>query len=181
MVYEFLADGFEIAEAMFPIDILRRADIEITTVGIDSDKVVSSCGVEIKADMKGKKFQLPSDAEMVILPGGMPGTTNLLKSETVKKALSEVKKRNIYAAAICAAPWVLDEAGLLDGKKATMYPTMKEHMKKGTFTGSPVEIDGKIITARGAGVAQEFGLALAEALRGRDAALKVKNSIYPNF
>ena len=179
MVYEFLADGFEIAEAMFPVDILRRAGIEITTVGISGEYITASCGVTVKADADGRDFVIGADAEMVILPGGMPGTTNLLESETVKAALSEVKKRGIYAAAICAAPWVLDANGLLDGKKATMYPTMSEHMKSGTFTGSGVEKDGKVITARGAGVAMEFGLALAAALKGEETAAKVRESIYP--
>ena len=179
MVYEFLADGFEIVEAMFPIDVLRRAGIEVKTVGISGEQITASCGVAVKADIKGKKFTLPADAQMVILPGGMPGTTNLLESSVVKGVLEEVKKRDIYAAAICAAPWVLDDNGLLDGKTATMYPTMNEHMKHGKFTGGPVEKDGKIITARGAGVAMEFGLALVEALKGKKEADKVSDSIYP--
>ena len=102
-----------------------------------------------------------------------------LPDNAVKKALAEAKKRGIFAAAICAAPWVLDANGLLDGKTATMYPTMHEHMEHGNFTGEPVERDGKIITGRGAGVAMEFGLALVAALRGEETAEKVRGSIYP--
>ena len=179
MVYEFLADGFEIVEAMFPVDILRRAGVEIKTVGIAGKSVEAACGVSVEADIDGTGFSLPSDAQMVILPGGMPGTVNLLESDMIKAVLAEAKKRDIYAAAICAAPWVLDANGLLDGKTATMYPTMSEHMKNGSFTGAGVECDGKVITARGAGVAMEFGLALAAALAGEEKAQQVKNSIYP--
>lgn len=179
MVYEFLADGFEIVEAMFPVDLMRRAGIEVQTVGVTGPRVTSSAKVTVEADVDGRDFVLPEDAELVVLPGGMPGTTNLLESPAVSAALAEAKRRGILAAAICAAPWVLDANGLLDGKKATMYPTMSEHMQKGSFTGAPVERDGQIITGRGAGVAMEFGLALVEALRGKEAAEKVSGSIYP--
>ena len=179
MVYEFLADGFEIVEAMFPLDLMRRAGIEVKTVGIAGTEVTSSAGVTVKTDVDGRDFVLPEDAELVVLPGGMPGTTNLLECPAVCTALAEAKRRGIFAAAICAAPWVLDACGLLEGKKATMYPTMSEHMKQGSFTGAPVEQDGKVITGRGAGVAMEFGLALVEALRGKEAAEKVSGSIYP--
>lgn len=179
MVYEFLADGFEIVEAMFPVDLMRRAGIEVTTVGIAGTRVTSSAGVTVEADLDGRNFVLPEDAELVVLPGGLPGTTNLLACDAVTKALTEAKARGIFAAAICAAPWVLDANGLLDGKKATMYPTMNEHMAHGSFTGAPVEQDGKVITGRAAGVAMEFGLALVAALRGAETAEKVRGSIYP--
>lgn len=179
MVYQFLADGFEIVEAMFPVDLLRRAGIEVKTVGIAGTRVTSSAKVTVEADLDGRDFVLPEDAELVVLPGGMPGTTNLLESPVVRAALAEAKRRDLYIAAICAAPWVLDANGLLEGKKATMYPTMREHMQQGNFTGAPVERDGKIITGRGAGVAMTFGLALVEALRGKEAADKVSGAIYP--
>lgn len=182
MVYEFLADGFEVVEALFPVDLLRRAKVEVATVGVTGKQVTSSARVTVEADLDGAGFVLPQDAQMVILPGGMPGTTNLLGSPVVAAALAEAKKREIFVAAICAAPWVLDANGLLDGKKATMYPTMaQERMLHGQFTGAPVERDGKVITGRGAGVAQEFGLALVAALCGEEEMQRVKNSIYPNF
>lgn len=181
MVYEFLADGFEIVEAMFPVDLLRRAGIEVTTVGVGGTTVKSSAGVTVQADRGDAGFVLPADAELVFLPGGMPGTTHLLASPAVRAALAEAKRRGIFAAAICAAPWVLDENGLLDGRRATMYPTMSAHMTRGRFTGGPVERDGQIITGRAVGVAEEFSLALIEALRGRETAEKVKRTIYPNF
>ena len=181
MVYQFLADGFEIVEAMFPLDLLRRAGVEVATVGIAGTRVKSSAGVVGEADIDGRDFVRPQDAEMVLLPGGMPGTTNLLNSAVVSASLETIKGTEAYAGAICAAPWVLDASGMLDDKKATMFPTMYEHMKHGSFTGAPVEIDGKVITGRAAGVSLEFGLALVEALRGKEAAEKVKNSIYPNF
>ncbi|MDK2813016.1 MAG: protein deglycase [Clostridiales bacterium] len=181
MVYQFLADGFEIVEAMFPLDLLRRAGVEVATVGVAGTRVKSSAGVVVEADIDGRDFVLPKDAEMVLLPGGMPGTTNLLNSAVVSASLETIKGTEAYAGAICAAPWVLDANGMLDGKQATMFPTMHEHMKHGKFTGGPVEIDGKVITGRAAGVSLEFGLALVEVLRGKDAAEKVKNAIHPNF
>ena len=182
MVYEFLADGFEIVEAMSPVDILRRADIGIRTVAIDGDSATSSCFITVKADINGCYFDLPDDAEMVVFPGGMSGTTNLMASETIKKVLEEVKKRDIYAAAICAAPWIFDANGMLDGKQATMYPTMADDcMKNGKFTGEPVEQDGKIITGRGPGVSITFALKLVEVLKGEKAAQAVKDTLYPNF
>ena len=95
MVYEFLADGFEIVEAMFPVDVMRRAGIEVKTVGIAGTRVTSSAGVTVEADLDGRAFVLPEDAELVVLPGGMPGTTNLLACDAVKKAESELEKVKI--------------------------------------------------------------------------------------
>lgn len=181
MVYLFLADGFEIVEAMAPYDMLTRAGIPVTTVGVGTKMPASSSGVKVQADCTDENFVLPEDAQMVVLPGGMPGTNHLRRSPVVKAALEQVCQRELYAAAICAAPWVLDEAGLLDGKKATMYPTMHQHMKHGTYTGQPVEVDGKIITGRAAGCAVLFGLELVRQLAGAEAADKVKEMIYPNW
>lgn len=181
MVYIFLADGFEIVEAMAPYDMLTRAGIGVATVGIGTCTPKSSCGIQVTADLDGTGFVLPADAEMVVLPGGMPGTNNLRASAVVKAALAQANERGLYIAAICAAPWALDEAGLLDGKKATMYPGMEGNMKNGAYTGEPVVVDGKVITARAAGCAVLFGLTLVSLLRGEEAAAKVKAAIYPNW
>lgn len=181
MVYMFLADGFEIVEAMAPLDMLKRAGCEVTTVGIDTLTPKSGAGVKVTADVLSQGFVLPADAELVILPGGQPGTNNLMASETVKQTLAEAKKRNIYVAAICAAPGVLEANGLLSGKNATIYPTLHEKLKEGSYTGDPVVVDGKVITGRAAGCAVLFGLTLVETLCDSQTAEKVKASIYPNW
>lgn len=181
MVYLFLADGFEITEAMAPLDVLTRAGKTVTTVGIGSKTPKSSSGVQVVADCTDDGFVLPQDAELVILPGGMPGTTHLLESQTVHDVLVEAARRDILIGAICAAPWVLDEAGLLNGRIATMYPTLREHMKNGSYTGEAVVVDGKIITGRSAGCAMAFGLMLVSRLCGRETSEKIKHSIYPNW
>ena len=181
MVYLFLADGFEITEAMAPLDMLTRAKVEVTTVGIGSRTPRSSSGVQVIADRTDADFTLPEDAEMVVLPGGMPGTTHLMASPVVREVLAEVKRRGLYIAAICAAPWVLDANGLLDGRRATMYPTMHAEMEHGTYTEEPVVVDGKVITGRAAGCAVLFGLTLVTELKGREVAAAVKHSIYPNW
>lgn len=181
MVYMFLADGFEITEAVAPHDMLTRADIPVTTVGIGTATPKSSGGIQVKADCTDEGFVLPPDAELLILPGGMPGTNHLRRSPVVAAALAEAKRRDLWVGAICAAPWVLDEAGLLDGRIATMYPTMHQHMVNGSYTGEPVVTDGKVITARAAGCAVLFGLTLIKQLRGSEAAEQVKRAIYPNW
>ncbi|MEG0803604.1 MAG: DJ-1/PfpI family protein, partial [Pygmaiobacter sp.] len=141
----------------------------------------SSAGVRVFADCIDEGFTLPQDAEMIVLPGGMPGTTYLMASPVVRAVLAEAKARDIYVAAICAAPWVLDANGLLDHHRATMYPTMHEQMEHGTYTGETLVVDGKIITARAAGCAVLFGLQLVTELKGHEIAAAVKHSIYPNW
>lgn len=181
MVYLFLADGFEITEAMAPMDLLTRAGVKVTTVGIGTLWPESSAGIKVQAMRTDEDFLLPDDAEMVVLPGGMPGTTNLMESQVVKETLAAAKERNLLIGAICAAPWILDANGLLKDKIATMYPTMHANMKEGSYTGEPVVADGKIITARAAGCAMLFGLTLVSHLRGSAVAAQVKHSIYPNW
>ena len=111
---------------------------------------------------------------MIVLPGGMPGTLNLEKSRTVQDAIDYCTEKGKYIGAICAAPSVLGKKNLLTGKKATCFPGFEDFLLGAEFTGAPVELDGKIITARGAGVAVEFGLKLAEVLKGKAASDKVR-------
>lgn len=166
MVYLFLANGFEESEAMVPLDILRRAGAKLVTVGIGSRRVVSSHGVEMTADIEDKDFK-PEDMEMVILPGGIPGTPNLEKSPVVRAAVEECVKRRAYLAAICAAPSILGHWGYLKEHRATCNPDFADELGALEATGEPVCVSGKVITARGAGVAAEFGFQLAEVLFGR--------------
>jgi len=171
MVYVLLAPGFEEAEALVPVDMLRRANIETATVSITGEPVPGSHGVTVLADVTLDDVDL-SRADMVVLPGGGPGYKNLGKEP-------RVEERDIWVAAICAAPTLLGRWGLLEGKDAVCYPGMEEgltgaqpRMDRGAV------VDGKIITGRAAGSAFDFGLALVEALAGAAEADKVRHGIY---
>lgn len=178
MVYMFLAEGFEEIEALAPLDLLRRAGVEVTTVGIGGDKITGSHGITVKADVKDKKVRL-ENIDMVILPGGMPGTKNLDASKTVHTALDLAKEQGAYMAAICAAPMILGKRGDLKDKDAVCYPGFEEYLEGAKLheRGYKIAVDGKIITARGMGVAVDFGLALVEALCGKDKASELEHAI----
>ncbi len=178
-VYLFLADGFEEIEAITPVDVLRRAGGEVVTVGVTGPRVTGGHGVVVEADTDGEEFSLPRDAGMVVLPGGGGGTENLLKSKMVEKMLAEANRRGIYIAAICAAPKVLHKAGLLEGKRVTSFPSVAGELTGTNHTGGAVEMDGKIITGRSAGVALQFAKALAEAMYGKEAAESTVHALYP--
>ena len=174
MVYVFLANGFEETEAIAPIDILRRCGLDVVTVGIGEEVITGSHGISVIPDITEVDFAPSEDIDMIVLPGGMPGTLNLEKSRTVQEAIDYCTENGKYIGAICAAPSVLGKKNLLTGKKATCFPGFEDFLLGAEFTGAPVEADGKIITARGAGVAVEFGLKLAEVLKGSAASDKVR-------
>ena len=174
MVYVFLANGFEETEAIAPIDILRRCGLDVVTVGIGEEVITGSHGISVIPDITEVDFAPSEDIDMIVLPGGMPGTLNLEKSRTVQDAIDYCTENGKYIGAICAAPSVLGKKNLLTGKKATCFPGFEDFLLGAEFTGAPVEADGKIITARGAGVAVEFGLKLAEVLKGSAASDKVR-------
>ena len=179
MVYVFLAPGFETIEALTPVDYLRRAKVEVKTVAVTggSEKtVISSHNIPVVADITEKEVDL-SGCEMVVLPGGMPGTVNLEASETVQYALNYCVANHIPLAAICAAPSVLGHKGILDGKKATCYPGFEDELGLAEHTGAPVETSGIVVTGRAAGNANQFAFALIELLRGKEAADAVKKSV----
>ena len=160
----FLAEGFEEVEALAPLDLIRRAGLEIKTVGVGSKTVVGSHGIPVVADMTAD--ELSNDApDMVILPGGMPGTKNLDASETVHKAIADAVRNDAYVCAICAAPMILGKLGLVRGRTAVCYPGFEKYLDGATVSDKKVVRDGKIITAKGMGAAVEFGLAIVEALR----------------
>ncbi len=177
MVYLFLAEGFETVEALAPLDILRRGKVELKTVGITGKTVVSSHGVEVTADLTADDIALDENIEAVILPGGMPGTLNLGNSDKVINAVRYCYEHDILIGAICAAPSILGEMGLLEGKKATAFPGFELKLKGAVYNNGYIETDGNIITARGMGVATEFGIELLAALKGRETADQVKASI----
>ena len=178
MVYMFLAEGFEEIEALAPLDLLRRAGVKITTVGIGGEYVTGSHGITVKADVADTEAKI-ENAEMVILPGGMPGTKNLDASAIVHGAIDSAEKSGAFVAAICAAPMILGKRGDLNGKTAVCYPGFEEYLAGAILCPreKKVAVDGKFITARGMGVAVDFGLALVEALCGKAKSDELKSAI----
>jgi len=177
MIYMFLANGFEEIEALCPLDLLRRAGLSVTTVSVGGgDFVVGSHGIRVGADIPDTMYR-DSHPEMIILPGGMPGTKHLDESKTVDIALRAASANGSYLAAICAAPMVLGKRGYLKGKNAVCFPGFEEYLDGATVSAERVVRDGKVITAAGMGVALEFGLALVEALKGKDAANELRRTV----
>lgn len=178
MVYVFLANGFEESEALVPVDMLRRAKIEVTTVGVTGKVVTSSHKIPVTADITIDEYKNSDDIEMIMLPGGMPGTLNLEKNETVQTAIDYASENKKYISAICAAPSILGHKGLLEGKRAISYTGFEKELKGAVIAeGEGVVQDGNIITARGAGVATQFGFKLVEVLRGIEASKAVEAAI----
>lgn len=176
MVYVFLADGFEIIEALAPVDMLRRAKIDVKTVGVSSEIVTSSCGVGVKCDMTIDEFDF-YDVEAVVLPGGMPGTLNLENSSAVQKVIDNANNTNAFICAICAAPSILGHKGLLSGKKAVCFPGFENSLEGCESCCEYVVTDGKFITAKGAGVCIDFGLEIVKQLRGGELSDEIRKSI----
>lgn len=175
--YVFLAEGFEEIEALSPVDILRRGGVSVKTVGIGGKVVTGSHGIPVTCDITEEEVK-PEEIDMMILPGGVPGTPNLSKSLTVQEGLAYAAQENLWIAAICAAPSVLGENGILHGRKYTCYPGCENDEKyHGTYTGAPLQQDGKLITANGAGNAFLFGLFLLAAFVGEEKALEVGHSM----
>ena len=178
MIYMFLADGFEEVEALCPLDVLRRAGLEVTTVGIGKDTITGSHGLTIQADIPDVLYR-DSSPDMIILPGGMPGSTNLDESKTVDAALRAGARKGAFLCAICAAPMVLGKRGYLEGKRAICYPGFEEYLKGAEVNGGDTVVrDGNIITAKGMGVALDFGLELVRALKDDGTAEKIKASVF---
>ena len=179
MIYIFLATGFEETEMIVPLDMCRRAGLEVKTVSVNDEmSVTGSHGITIKADLRVTDSEYkPEKAEMIILPGGMPGTKNLEKSKEVLTALKTAFENGKYLSAICAAPSVLGKCGYLRGKKATCYPGFEDYLEGARATGEKCVVDGKVITAKGAGAALDFAYAIIGELCGKERAEKIKNEI----
>lgn len=176
MIYVFLADGFEEIEAIAPIDMLRRAGLEVKTVGIWKRVVTSGRGISVTADILDSEAVFDK-LQMIVLPGGMPGAENLYNSEIVKKLIAFSNENKLYIGAICAAPFILGKMGLLKGVKATCYPGYEKDLEGAMIENKSVVADKNFITAKGAGVAIEFGLALVSALCGKEKADKIQKQI----
>lgn len=162
MIYVYLANGFEETEAITPIDMLRRAEKKVITVGVGDNVVVSSHGIPVVTDTIVQEAPLTDELEMIVLPGGMPGTLNLEKSEYVQQAIDFCMEKNLPIGAICAAPSILGHKGILRGRKAVCYQGFEAQLEGAEIGTGAVAVDGNIITARGAGVAMQFALALVE-------------------
>ena len=177
MVYVFLANGFEELEALAPVDILRRAKVDVKTVGVSGMNVTSSHGVAVTADISEDELILNDNLEMIVLPGGMPGTLNLEASEIVQRSVDFCADNDRYIAAICAAPSILGHKSLLKGKKATSFPKFNSELEGADVVDDLVAVDGKIITAKGAGASVEFGLTLVQLLVSKETSDSIKTSI----
>ncbi|MCH5324335.1 MAG: DJ-1/PfpI family protein [Eubacterium sp.] len=177
MVYVFLANGFEETEAIAPIDILRRAGAEVVTVGVGGGEITGSHGITVIPDIIEQDVLLTDKVDMIVLPGGMPGTLNLEKSPTVQAAIKFCADNGKLIGAICAAPSVIGKLGLLDGKEAVCFPGFEDFLTGAKLSENKVCIDGDIITAAGAGVAVQFGLALVKKLIGEAKAEKISASM----
>ena len=176
MIPVFLANGFEEIEALATVDILRRAGVEVVTVGVGSKMPVGAHGIAVCVDIAENELDLTC-IDGVVLPGGMPGTTNLEASSVVQEAIAYAAQRGSLLSAICAAPSILGHCGLLKGKRATCYPGFENELKEAAVTNDGVVVDGNVITASGAGVAVDFALALVEHLVSREAAEAIRGGI----
>ena len=161
MIYMFLAEGFEEIEALCPLDLMRRAGLSVATVGVGGEYITGAHSITVKADMSESDFvanHCESDAEMIFLPGGMPGTLNLEASQTVCDAVRSAVEDRKYVAAICAAPSILGKMGLLLGKEAICYPGFERFLEGATISDERVVLDSNILTAAGMGAALDMGL-----------------------
>lgn len=176
MIYVFLANGCEEIEALTPVDILRRAELPVKTVGVGSRQITGSHGITVLCDIQDKDAD-PKDCEMIVLPGGMPGTLNLERSSIVQSFIDFAHANDKWIGAICAAPSILGHKGLLKERKAVCFPSFEDQLEGAEILEEPVVQDRKIITAKGVGVAVEFGLKLTEALTSPARAAILKDSL----
>lgn len=170
-----LAQGFEELEAITIIDLLRRADIEVVSAYLDHNPVLASRHTSHMADMS-LDSALSEEYDMLVLPGGLPGADNLNNDSRITKLIQKMQEKEKHLAAICAAPKVFADKGLLKDRQATSYPGVLEAVDVEN-TGNAVEVDGKIITSRGPGTAMDFALNLIEVLAGSDTRNQVESSL----
>lgn len=172
MLYMYLADGFEETEALVTLDFIRRAEIKILTVGVTGKNVTGSHGIEVKADILLNESDV-NTVEGIILPGGMPGTLNLEKSETVTEAVLHCFDANKLVCAICAAPSVLGHLGILNGKRATCFPGFEEQLFGAEAVDAACVVDGRIITGRGPGSVFDFVREIITSIKDKASADRV--------
>ncbi len=177
MVYMLLGTGFEETEAITPLDLLRRAGVDILTVGINGKTVYGGHGIGIEADITLEQMDL-TNLDMIILPGGLGGVTSIRASKAALDAISFAAQNGKFVAAICAGPTVLADLGITDGKTCTCYPGCESQMGNAKMVADQAAVrDGNVITGASAGCAVAFGLQLVAALKGQDTADTIKKQI----
>ena len=176
MVYVFLAEGFEEVEALTPVDVLRRCGVDVKTVGIGGKTITGSHKIPVTADLTENELTFDG-LEAVILPGGMPGTLNLEKNQTVQQYLSYANSKELFICAICAAPSILGHNGMLTGLKATCFPGFEKDLLGAEVKSDLAVADGIFITGKGEGAAMEFALLIAENLCGKEVSEKTRKSL----
>ena len=178
MIYVFLAEGFEEVGALATVDVLRRAGLDVKTVGVGAEVVSGSHSIPVVCDTVIDAVQPDGSVDAIVLPGGMPGTLNLEKNEKVNSFIDYAYSNGKYVCAICAAPSILGKKGLLEGKEAVCFPGFEEYLYGAKLSDKSVCADGKIITAKACGVALKFGKAIAEQFIGSEKADALWESLY---
>ena len=176
MVYVLLGTGFEETEAIAPVDLLRRAGVEVLTVGLNGKIIYGSHRIGVEADITIDEMDL-TNLDMLMLPGGLGGVASIKSCEKAMDAIRFAHTNGKWIAAICAAPTILAGLGILDGKTAVCYPGCEEEMPGVTISDKAAVRDGNIITGTSAGCAVPFGLALIEALKGTAEAERIAKQI----
>ncbi len=177
MVYMLLGTGFEETEAIAPLDLLRRAGIEIRTVGLNGKQIRGGHNICVEADISIQDLD-PNAMDMIILPGGLGGVASIRSCQQALDAIAYAWEHGKFVAAICAGPTVLADLGITAGRRATCYPGCEADMSGAIMTAdAPCILDGNLITGTSAGCAIPFGLMLIEALKGKDAAEQIARQI----
>jgi 4-methyl-5(b-hydroxyethyl)-thiazole monophosphate biosynthesis len=175
-----LADGFEEVEAIAIVDVLRRANIDTVIAGLHDGHVASARNVKVVPDTVLDSVKA-DDFDMIVLPGGQPGSDNLNADPRVKELIKSFSAKGKLTGAICAAPIVLASAGVLAGKRATSFPSYKDKLGGAVYEESSVVVDGNVFTSRGPGTALNFGLAIVERLVSKEKAAKIKEAMLINY
>lgn len=177
MVYILLGEGFEEAEAIVPGDLLRRAGVEVAYVGLESPVVTGSHGIPVTADLTLEQAD-PQNMEMLVLPGGLGGVASIQMDLFATALIQKAYDQGCWLGAICAAPSILANLGMLDGRRAACHPCVREEMGAALVDrDAQVVVDGRIVTAQAAGAAYPFGLKLVEVLRGPEEAGRIADAI----
>jgi 4-methyl-5(b-hydroxyethyl)-thiazole monophosphate biosynthesis len=177
MIYIFFAQGFEEIEGLATVDVLRRAKLQVSIVGVGSKTITGSHGITVICDFDTDEVEPNQDIDAVILPGGMPGTTNLEKSQKVQEFIDYTYSKNKLICAICAAPIILGHKGILKGREAICFPGYEDDLLGARISKKFICKDDKIITAKGMGVSIEFGLEIAKYFVGETSAMKLRESL----
>ena len=176
MIYVFFGQGFEEIEAVTPVDLLRRAELPVKTVGVGGKEITGAHGITVMCDLTEEEAS-PEGLDMIVLPGGLEGAKALSVHKGVRKQLLTFAREGKGLAAICAAPMILGELGILEGKRATIYPGMEEHLIGAVHIEEDVVRDINIITSQGPATAMEFALSIVEFFKGKEAAEEIAEDL----